>query len=207
MGNIDFHSFVNSLSRVIEYKDLYTHGHSDRVADLSALIALEMGLSEDLVDEIHIAAHLHDIGKTGIPDGILMKSGKLNHKEYSIMQDHSLIGYDILKEVKGLKAISLMVKYHHEKFDGTGYPDRLKKDEIPLGARIITLADSFDAMTTPRPYQKARSIEEAVIEISKSKKKHFDPDITDYFLKVIEAQKDYILSIIVKTEGEKSWIP
>ena len=156
-----FHSFIRSLVKTIEAKDIYTAGHSDRVADISEKIAKKLGLDNELSGEIHIAAHLHDIGKIGIPEGILLKSSKLSFGEYEVIKEHSEKGYDILKDIEGFYNIALIVKHHHERYDGNGYPDKLKGDDIPLGAAIIRVADSFDAMTTTRNYKKTMSYDEA----------------------------------------------
>lgn len=120
---VDFHKFIENLTAMIEAKDNYTSGHSDRVADLSYLIAKQMGYDDQFCDKLHIGAHLHDIGKIGIPDGILLKSSKLTQEEYAVMKTHSIIGYNILKNNTGLDDIPLIIKHHHERIDGNGYPD------------------------------------------------------------------------------------
>ncbi len=186
---IDFHVFIDNLVSTIEAKDLYTAGHSTRVADLSYIIAKHMDFDEEFCEKIHIAGHLHDIGKIGIPDGILLKPGKLTRSEYEVIKDHSLIGFKILKNNPSLKDIPLIIKHHHEKFDGTGYPDQLKGDEIPIGSRIIAVADSFDAMVVSRAYKSAKTFESAIEELLIESNKQFDKNIVDIFLEIISVKE------------------
>ena len=186
---VDFHEFAASLILSLESKDIYTAGHSERVADITSEIAEALDMDIRHIEYLHIAAHLHDIGKIGIPDGILLKSGPLTRAEYEVIKQHSLIGYSILKGVKGLETMAKTVKHHHERFDGKGYPDNLKGREIPLGARIIALADSFDAMTRPRPYRTAKTLQEALEEIKKNRGTQFDPEITDVFLSIYNSKE------------------
>jgi HD-GYP domain-containing protein (c-di-GMP phosphodiesterase class II) len=176
---IDVHSFIESLMRTIEAKDLYTCGHSERVADYSALLAEAVSLPVKDVSEIHIAAHLHDLGKIGIPDGILLKSAKLTPPEILVIREHPFIGYSILKNINGFGEIARMVLYHHENFDGSGYPEGLASDDIPLGARIIRIADTFDAMTSSRSYRRCLSSEETMAECRRFSGTLFDPFIVD----------------------------
>ncbi len=187
--NINFHVFIDNLVSTIEAKDLYTAGHSTRVADLAFIIAEHMNYNKEFCEKIHIAGHLHDIGKIGIPDGILLKSGKLTKSEYEVIKDHSLIGFDILKDNPSLKEVPLMIKHHHERVDGTGYPDQLREDDIPMGSRIIAVADSFDAMVTRRTYKSAVSFEFAVEELLKQSNKQFDKNIVDNFLDIIKEEE------------------
>jgi putative nucleotidyltransferase with HDIG domain len=179
---MDFHEFASSLVLALESKDIYTAGHSERVADITSDIAKAIGMDKWDIEYLHIAAHLHDIGKIGIPDGILLKSGPLTKAEYEVVKQHSSIGYKILKDVKGLEDIAKIIRHHHERFDGKGYPDGLKGKDIPLGSRIIALADSFDAMTRPRPYRKAKTEQEALKEIAENRGTQFDLELADAFL-------------------------
>lgn len=187
--NINFHVFIDNLVSTIEAKDFYTAGHSTRVADLAFIIANHMNLNKEICERIHIAGHLHDIGKTGIPDGILLKPGKLTKSEYEVIKDHSLIGFDILKNNASLKDIPLIIKHHHERFDGTGYPDRLKNDKIPVGSRIIAIADSFDAMVIRRTYKSPMTFESAIKELLIESNKQFDKNIVDIFLDIIKNEE------------------
>lgn len=192
--NINFHVFIDNLVSTIEAKDLYTAGHSTRVADLAFIIAKHMNYDKEFCEKIHIAGHLHDIGKIGIPDGILLKPGKLTKSEYEVIKDHSLIGFEILKNNASLKDIPLIIKHHHERFDGTGYPDQLKSGEIPIGSRIIAVADSFDAMVIRRTYKSAMTFESAIEELTIESNKQFDKNIVDVFLDMIK-EKEKLINI------------
>ena len=183
--NINFHVFVDNFVSAVEAKDAYTAGHSNRVAEISLMIAKKIGLNKETCHLIHVAGHLHDIGKIGIPDGILLKSGKLNEAEFGVMKTHSKIGYNIFKNNKELSEIASIILSHHERFDGGGYPDGIKADVIPLGARIIAVADSFDAMVTKRTYKDKMNIVEAVEELKKHSGKQFDPAVIEAFLDLL----------------------
>jgi putative nucleotidyltransferase with HDIG domain len=192
---INFHVFINNFVSAIEAKDIYTAGHSDRVADLSLLIAKSMGLEPKELDIIHIAGHLHDIGKIGIADGILLKSGKLTNTEFEVMKEHSKIGWEILKNNKELQNIPEIILHHHERFDGNGYPHKISGNNIPLGSRIIAIADSFDAMVTKRTYKDTMTFDHAVDELKKQSGKQFDPIIIEKFIDIIE-QDNKVKNII-----------
>lgn len=175
-------NIIKSLISALEARDEYTKGHSLRVQILSSKIARAMGLPSKEIKEIELSAILHDIGKIGIPDSILRKPDKLTNEEYEIIKKHPIIGYNILSSIEGLEKILDGIKYHHERFDGKGYPEGLKGKEIPLIARIIAVADTLDAMTSDRPYRKGLPIEKAVEEIKKCKNSQLDPEIVDVFL-------------------------
>lgn len=181
-NDIDFHLFIESLTRTIEIKDMYTAGHSRRVSEIAELICRGLKMTDDHCDAIHVIGHLHDIGKIGIAEGILMKSGKLTQAEYYLMQQHSIIGASIFENLPGLERIGTIIRHHHERFDGKGYPDNLRHDQIPLESAIIAIADSFDAMTTFRPYKPALTIQQAWGEIEKNRGTQFHPDLCDTFL-------------------------
>ncbi len=187
--NINFHVFVDNFVAAVEAKDAYTAGHSDRVAEISLLIASSLGLDNDTCHMVHMAAHLHDIGKIGIADGILLKSGKLNKFEYEVMKTHSEIGFNIIKNNKELRDISYMILHHHERYDGCGYPHGLSGENIPLGARIIAVADSFDAMVTRRTYKDKMSLDDAIKEIRANINTQFDSNIALTFLKLLNDSK------------------
>ena len=176
-----------ALAAAIDAKDHYTHGHTARVTELSLLIAKKMSQKNKsafdgkFLENLHIASLLHDIGKIGIPESILNKNGPLDEEERKRIQEHPVIGVSILKPIKELEIASLGVKYHHERFDGAGYPDGLKGDQIPLIASIIAVADTFDAMTTDRPYRKGLSKEEATKEIIRVSGRQLNPEITPIF--------------------------
>ena len=171
------HDVIECLTSAMEAKDPYTSGHSSRVADMTYDIALSMGIRDRELEIIHLAAHLHDIGKIGIPEAILNKKGKLLPEEWDLIKKHPEIGYNILSKSKHMGEIAEIVLYHHERWDGKGYPKGLRQDEIPLGSRIITVADSIDAMTYSRPYRTALSWEEYKAEINVNSGVQFDPSV------------------------------
>ncbi|MCS7215332.1 MAG: HD domain-containing protein [Thermodesulfovibrio sp.] len=180
-----FYAIVFALADTIEKRDPYTGGHTRRVMEYSTEIAKEIGLNKNELENLRLAAILHDIGKIGIRDEILLKKDKLTNEEYTIIKNHAIYGSSILQHLKQLKDIIPGVRHHHENFNGTGYPDQLKGEEIPLIARIISVADNFDALTTDRPYRKALSTDEAVAQIEQKSGTQFDPKIVDAFKRVL----------------------
>ena len=153
---------VTSLALAIDAKDHFTNGHSNKVAAYSALIAERMGLPEREVEQVHLGGLLHDIGKVGIPADILNKSGPLNPEEWEIMKEHVRLGDQLLNPLNTIACVREMVCHHHEMFDGSGYPDGLAGEQIPLGARIIAIADAYDTITSERTYKKARTPERGI---------------------------------------------
>ena len=173
------------LVATLDARDVETEGHSERVVELSLEIASKMGINDrDFLRNLRLGALLHDIGKIGVPDRILKKEGKLTPSEWAIMKEHVLIGYKIVSNVDFLRGASEIVLYHHERWDGKGYPHGLKGEEIPLGARIFAVADAFDAMISRRVYRKALPLEEARKEIEKNKGTQFDPRVVEAFLSI-----------------------
>jgi two-component system response regulator RpfG len=172
------------LAKAGEYRDEGTGNHVLRMAKYSGLIASTLGLPREECGLIEVAAPMHDIGKIGIPDSILLKPGKLDGNEWRIMQTHARIGYEILKDSpsKYLHLGAVIALGHHEKFDGSGYPSGLRGEEIPLTARIVAVADTFDALVTERPYKHAWSVDNATDYIRRERGKHFDPECADAFL-------------------------
>jgi two-component system response regulator RpfG len=172
------------LAGAADRRDAVTGAHLKRMAQYSALIARGIGLDDDQAEEIELAAPMHDIGKIGIPDSIMQKRGQLEAEEIETMKKHPQIGYEILKgsPSRFLQAASIIAFSHHEKYDGTGYPLGLKGDDIPLEARIVALADVFDALTSDRPYKPAWDWDKAVNYIIEQKGKHFDPALVDVFI-------------------------
>ncbi len=178
-----FLSAITALAYALEAKDAYTSGHSQRVAEISVVIAKELGMSQESIDKIRLAGLVHDIGKIGIKESVLHKPGKLTNEEYQLIQSHCEAGERILTPIVEDEEILRMVRHHHERYDGGGYPDGLSGEQIPLGARIIAVADTYDAMTSKRPYREAMSIEATYAEIERSKGTQFDPIVADAFLR------------------------
>jgi len=174
-----YHDIIEILATALDAKDVYTSGHSTRVGNMAYDLGKQLGLNEYDLQTIHIAGHLHDIGKIGVPDNILNKKDKLNPSEWDLMKSHSEIGFNILKKANSLKEISYIVLHHHEKWNGSGYPNGLAKEEIPIGSRIIAICDSIDAMRSNRPYRKIITDKDCYNEISKNKGIMYDPKITD----------------------------
>ncbi|MBF0543454.1 MAG: GAF domain-containing protein [Candidatus Riflebacteria bacterium] len=182
-------AMVAALAAAIETKDAYTHGHSKKVMEYAVKIAREMGLVEEEIETIKFAGLLHDIGKIGIKDMILSKVGTLTPEERSELKNHPKYGAFIMEQVDFLKDIAPLTLSHHEKYDGTGYPLGLKGDEIPLGARILAVADTFDSMIADRPYRKAFPFEQVVKEMKKVSGSQLDPQVVETFLEIIKSEK------------------
>lgn len=174
-----YHEAILALMNTVDAKDAYTRGHSQRTSQYAYGIAREMGLNEADCKKIKIAAELHDIGKIGVGDSILGKKSLLSTMEFNTIQAHALAGENIVKPISYLRFTLPMIRHHHEHYDGTGYPDQLKGDHIPLGARIIGAADTFDAMTSQRSYNKPLAFKEALKKCFMLKGKQFDPDVID----------------------------
>lgn len=179
---------IKSLAKVLEKKDRYTLKHSYNVAQYSVDIALEMGLSD--LERLYLkeAAELHDLGKVAIPDGILSKKDKLTKEEWEEIKKHPIASSEILKPLFFLNGTIDMIEQHHERYDGKGYPYGKKGDEIPLGARIIAVADAYEAMISDRPYRKALTKEKAIEELKNNSGKQFDPEIVKVFLKLLSTK-------------------
>jgi putative nucleotidyltransferase with HDIG domain len=173
---------LHSLTSAVDAKDAYTCGHSERVALVSRHLAQQMGLNEKDVEQIYMAGLLHDVGKIGVPEAVLQKTGKLTPEEFEQMKRHPQIGARILQDIKQVREIVPGVLHHHERYDGKGYPVGLAGEKIPLMGRIICLADCFDAMTSNRTYRKALPLEVALTEIRRCSGTQFDPRLTEYFL-------------------------
>jgi HD-GYP domain-containing protein (c-di-GMP phosphodiesterase class II) len=178
---------IRTLAAAIDAKDPYTRGHSERVSSYSMAVAKHLGLSQDEVFRIRIAAILHDVGKLGIRDGILNKPGILTDDEFAVMRRHPDIGAQIMSPIRMLKDIIPGIRNHHESWDGRGYPDRMRGDQIPLVARIIGIADTFDAMTTNRPYQAAMSLDLVLDRMRSLAGNRFDPDVIEAFLAAVSS--------------------
>jgi len=184
---------VSALANAIDAKDAYTNGHSSRVALYSKMIAKEAGMNEEEINNLFYVALLHDVGKIGVPNEIINKPGKLTDSEYVIIKEHPLIGYNILKTIDEIPEISIGALNHHERCDGKGYPNGIDDNSIPKFARIIAVADSYDAMTSNRSYRNYLPQEKVYEEIEKGKGSQFDPEYADIMLRIMKEDKDYIL--------------
>ena len=184
---------TTALSQTIDAKDKYTKGHSNRVAKYSRMLAEVLGENEKYQENIYYVALLHDIGKIGIPNAIINKPGRLTDEEYEIIKGHPAIGSDILKSISSMPEISTGARSHHERYDGHGYPDGLAGEEIPWIARIIGVADAYDAMTSNRSYRNYLPQERVRAEIVKYRGIQFDPKVADAMLKIIDEDKKYVL--------------
>jgi putative nucleotidyltransferase with HDIG domain len=182
-------TFLNTaaaLTAAVEKKDSYTGGHIMRVEEYSMAIAKHLSPPLSDTDQLRLAAVLHDIGKIGIRDSVLLKPGKLTTDEMAHMREHPLVGDDMMGHMEQMNAVRKVMRSHHEKWDGSGYPDGLKGESIPLHARIILVADTLDAMTTDRPYRKATDLSAAVEEVKRFMGKEFDPMVAEAFFKACE---------------------
>jgi putative nucleotidyltransferase with HDIG domain len=181
----NFEQTLQSLVQMIEGRDTYTGGHSQRVAEYSRLIAKEMGLQAAECDLIYRAGILHDIGKIATPDMILLKPGKLTYLEYELIQEHVKVGYELLNGIPMYNAMAQIIRYHHEHYDGTGYPEGLAGDEIPLLSHIMIVADAFDAMTTNRIYKARMNVEEALSEVWRLEGVQFHPEVVNAAMRAL----------------------
>lgn len=186
---------IQTLRYTVEAKDPYTRGHSDRVSEYSVLIGKKLGLSDTDMKTLQIGGLFHDIGKIGIPDSILLKEAKLTDDEYSEIKNHPSIGAHILCNAEVFQDIIPIVKHHHEKFDGTGYPGKLKGEDIPYLARIAAVADTFDAMTSKRTYRNALPLDVVKAEIERCTGTQFDPAIAKVFIDILDNNYDEIEAI------------
>jgi HD-GYP domain-containing protein (c-di-GMP phosphodiesterase class II) len=188
------HQLAESLGKAIDAKDTYTLAHSEEVAVISQTLTLSMGLGHQMADLIHVAGHLHDLGKIGVPDDILAKTSALTPKEWLAIRKHPDIGADILAPIACLRECGIvdMVRAHHEHFDGSGYPQGLAGAHIPLGARIIAVADSLSAMLQSRPYRAAKTFDEACREIARGMGSQFDPKVVEAFARVKDRVRDLV---------------
>lgn len=180
---------IKTLSVTVETKNVYTNGHSQRVADYSALIAGALGWDDKRINNLRNAAYMHDVGMIGIPDSIVNKPTRLTEEEYAIIQRHTLIGADILKDITLIEHVAEVAHYHHERYDGTGYPEGLAGEEIPIEARIVAVADSYDAMNSKRIYRNALEKEKIIEELESCSGTQFDPVITELFVRLIREGK------------------
>lgn len=182
---------VKTISGAIDAKDTYTNGHSTRVAEYAREIARRVGFSEKQQDDIYMMGLLHDVGKIGIPEAIINKPSRLTDEEYAEIKTHPLVGASILRNITEFPQLAVGARWHHERFDGKGYPDGLSGEDIPLEARIIAIADAYDAMSSRRSYRDVLSQEFVRGELVKGKGSQFDPQLTEVMLEMVDADKDY----------------
>lgn len=198
MNTHALYQLVDVLSAAIEARDFYTSQHHKRVSRLARLIAQELKLPNEQIKCIRISATLHDIGKLGIPTSILTKVGKLRKEEFELIKQHPVIGEEILQKVDFKWPIAKIVRQHHERFDGSGYPDGLAGSDILLEARVIAVADVVESMTSARPYRHELGLSAAMAEIVKNRGVLYDPDIVDACCKLYDRHKDGMLEVGIK---------
>ncbi len=187
-------SLICALNQLLDLKDLNTGVHSTRLAEWALHVAGELGLDESCLSDLEVAALLHDIGKIGIPDSILRKPAKLTDEEYALMKKHPEYGWAVMRNVPGLERASLMILHHHESYDGTGYPAGLKGEEIPMGSRIVSVIDAFDAMVSSRPYRAGLPFAEAERRLLQASGTQFDPGVVNSFLPVARAEMSSVFA-------------
>jgi HD-GYP domain-containing protein (c-di-GMP phosphodiesterase class II) len=183
---------MKTLALVVEAKDATTRGHLDRAHSLGLALAARMDSELMERPELGYGFFLHDIGKVGIPEHILRKNGSLSDPEWNVMREHPVIGAQIVAPIQFLGDAVEVIRHHHERFDGSGYPSGMKANEIPLAARIFSVADSYDAMTSDRPYRTAMPVESALQELRDGSGTQFDPDVVEVFLDLVEAEDAFV---------------
>jgi putative two-component system response regulator len=179
---------ICAINQMLDLKDLNTGVHSTRLAEWAVRIGQELGLEESDLGDIEVAALLHDAGKVGVPDAILKKPGPLDPDEWRVMRMHPEFSWAVLRLVPGLERASLFALHHHEKFNGSGYPAGLRGEEIPIGSRIVSVIDSFDAMVASRPYKEGLPCEEALRRLTADSGSHFDPVVVRHFIPIARAE-------------------
>jgi putative nucleotidyltransferase with HDIG domain len=184
---------IRAFAAIIDARDPYTRGHSEQVTRYAVRLAEALGLDQDQVERIHYGALLHDIGKIGVRDDVLLKPERLTVEEMALMMEHPRIGADILRHVDSLRAVIPMVAHHHERLDGGGYPDHLMGAQISIEARLLAIADSFDAMTSARAYRPAAPVAEALAELKRCRGTQFDPAFVDLFVRLIEEEGETLM--------------
>jgi HD-GYP domain-containing protein (c-di-GMP phosphodiesterase class II) len=189
---------IQMLSAAIDEKDPYTRGHSSRVAKYSVIIGEKLGLSAEDLDRLHISALLHDVGKIGVDDRVLKKPGSLTDEEFELMKQHPVKGANIMRPVAQLKEMLPGIELHHEHLDGRGYPYGLRGEDIPLMARIIAVADTFDAMTTNRPYQTAMDVDFAIKRVRQLSGTKFDPSVAEALESGVQSGRIHITAVLVE---------
>jgi HD-GYP domain-containing protein (c-di-GMP phosphodiesterase class II) len=187
-------SLICAFNQLLDLKDLNTGVHSTRLAEWALHVAGELGLDQSSLSDLEVAALLHDIGKIGIPDAILHKAAKLADEEYALMKKHPEYGWAVMRNVPGMERASLMILHHHESYDGKGYPAGLRGDEIPIGSRVVSVIDAFDAMVSSRPYRAGMPYEEAERRLLEASGRQFDPGVVDRFLPLARAEMSSVFA-------------
>ncbi len=187
-----FGAIIEALNKLVEARDPYTGSHQRRVADLARAIGLDMGLAAEMIDGLSLAAMVHDVGKVAVPSEILNKPGPLSKSEWGLIKNHPWTGHELLKDVEFPWPVADIILQHHERLDGSGYPDGLKEGEIKLEARILAVADVVEAMCSLRPYREPHPLEEALQEVEKNKGLLYDPEVVDVCLRLFR-EKGYKL--------------
>jgi len=195
---------MSALTKAVDAKDRYTSGHSSRVAYYSRLLSKQLGMSKEEQDDIYKMGLLHDVGKIGVPRKIINKPGRLTDEEFDIMRSHPVKGYEILSRITAMPGISKGARWHHERPDGKGYPDHLKAEDIPFEAKIIAVADSYDAMTSFRSYRDVMPQEAVREQIVKGRGTQFDEKVADAMLVLIDEDRDYLMREPERTGGKAS---
>jgi putative two-component system response regulator len=190
-----------ALNQMLDLKDLNTGVHSTRLAEWAVRIGQELGLETSGVEDVEVAALLHDAGKVGVPDAILRKPGPLDADEWRIMRMHPEFSWAVLRLVPGLERASLFALHHHEKYDGSGYPAGLRGEEIPIGSRIVSVIDAFDAMVAVRPYKEGLPCEEALRRLKADSGSHFDPVVVRHFIHIARAEMSSVFAATGVTQS------
>ncbi len=196
-------ALVCSFNQLLDLRDLNTGVHSTRLAEWGLRVARDLGVPENSMHDIEMGALLHDIGKIGVPDHILNKPGRLTEEEFEFVKRHPEFGWTVIRKLPGLEQTSLYVLHHHENFDGTGYPAHLKGSEIPVGSRIVSVIDAFDAMVSSRPYRKGLPLVEALRRLHAASGTQFDPAVIARFVPIAESELSSVLEAVGVSEASR----
>lgn len=189
-------ALVCSFNQLLDLRDLNTGVHSTRLAEWGLRVARDLGVPESCMPDVEMGALLHDIGKIGVPDNILNKPGRLTQEEFEIVKRHPELGWTVIRNLPGLEQASLYVLHHHENFDGTGYPACLRDSEIPIGSRIVSVIDAFDAMVSSRPYRAGLPLEEAIRRLLDASGTQFDPAVIKSFVPIAQTEMSAVLEAV-----------
>jgi len=189
-------ALVCSFNQLLDLRDLNTGVHSTRLAEWGLRVARDLGVPETCMSDLEMGALLHDIGKIGVPDHILNKPGRLTPEEYEVVKRHPEFGWTVIRNLPGMEQTSLYVLHHHENFDGTGYPARLQGAEIPIGSRIVSVIDAFDAMVSSRPYRDGMPVDEALRRLVEASGTQFDPAVIESFVSIAKTEMPSVLAAV-----------